>query len=327
MKAALIGAGNIGGVHSEAYKMIEDINLAAVVDNVPEKAKAIAAIHGARAYSTVDEMLENEAPDFVDICTPTFTHEEICLKAMEKKIHVLCEKPLALDEQSARNIVEASEKHDVIFMVAQVIRFWPEYQYLKEICDSGRYGKVLYAQFLRKGQAPTDSWFADPTKSGGGVLDLMIHDADFILHLLGEPDLVESESVLFASSHDYIRMRYSYGSNLLVDVEGGWIDYPTPFEMSYRVVFERAILEYKNDKIVMYPHGGRSSKTIVLEEMKNVIGLSKDAPSDGYYNEIRYFADCVKYGKKPEKVPPAQSLSCLKLVLEQLASRKKSLSV
>jgi predicted dehydrogenase len=319
LKAALIGAGNIGVVHSKAYKDIEDVSVVAVVDIDAEKARKIAADHGARAYSTLDEMMRNESPDFVDICTPTYTHEEIALKVMEKKLHVLCEKPLALNYQSAKKIVESSEKNGVIFMVAQVIRFWPEYEYLKKMSDEGSYGNILYANFTRKCQAPgKDIWFADSSKSGGAVLDFHIHDADFVMYLMGEPDKVESETFLYCPSHDYMRTRYIYSNNVLVEAEGGWIDYPIPFEMFYRVVFEKAILEYKNSKLVLYPRRGSFPEEITSDDIKNYINRVDFSSTNGYYNEIKYFTECIKKGMKAEKVAPRQSLSCMKMILDQM---------
>jgi predicted dehydrogenase len=319
LKMALIGAGNIGVVHSKVYEAIEDINVVAVVDIDAEKARKIAAAHGARAYSTVDEMMLNESLDFVDICTPTYTHEEIALKVIEKKLHVLCEKPLALNYQSAEKIVESAEKNGVIFMVAQVIRFWPEYEYLKKMSDEGSYGNILYANFIRKCQAPgKDIWFADSSKSGGAVLDLHIHDVDFVMYLMGEPDKVESETFLYCPAHDYMRTRYSYRNNVLVEAEGGWIDYPVPFEMFYKVVFENAILEYKNFKLTLYPLGGSVPDEISSDDIKNYIDRVDFSSIDGYYNEIKYFTECIKKGMNAVKVTPRQSLSCMKMILDQM---------
>ena len=87
-------------------------------------------------YTNFDEMLENENLDILDICLPTFLHADYSIKAMEKGIHVICEKPISLHAEDVERIYSTAHQNNVKFMVAQVLRFWPEYELLKELSDS-----------------------------------------------------------------------------------------------------------------------------------------------------------------------------------------------
>lgn len=132
MKVALVGAGGIGSVHLDVYKMIPDVELVAIADVDTAIAAAKAGSERIKIYETIDELLDDEKPDMVDICTPTYLHAEHAIKAMNKGVHVLCEKPVSIDMESAKKMQEAAVKNNVLFMVAHVIRFWPEYIFLKK---------------------------------------------------------------------------------------------------------------------------------------------------------------------------------------------------
>src|SRR5512137_1570548 len=123
INVALIGAGGIGNAHSNAYTRISDGKIIAVVDIRREYAEKLAAIHEAKVYTTVDEMLARESVHMVDICTPSFTHAAIAIQCAEHGLHVLSEKPIEYTSENAQTILDTVKKNNVMFMVAQVIRF------------------------------------------------------------------------------------------------------------------------------------------------------------------------------------------------------------
>ena len=113
----------------------------------------------------------------VDVCLPTDLHAEVTVAALEAGKHVLCEKPMALTVAECDRMVAAAKASGRFLMIAHCIRFWPEYIALKEIVDSGQYGKVTSALFRRISGLPKWSeWFPNPQRSGGAILDLHIHD-------------------------------------------------------------------------------------------------------------------------------------------------------
>ena len=129
--------------------------------------------------------------DILDICLPTFLHADYSIKAMEKGMHVICEKPISLHAEDVERIYSTAHQINVKFMVAQVLRFWPEYELLKELYDSQKYGKLLSASLTRLGGIPKwswDNWMRDEKRSGLVPFDLHIHDLDFIIYAFGTPN-------------------------------------------------------------------------------------------------------------------------------------------
>lgn len=323
MKVALIGAGGIGEAHSNAYLLMEDVKIAFVVDPVKENADKLAKVHGAKAYYSLDDLLANEKPDMVDICVPSYLHKEVAIKCMDAKIHTLCEKPIANKMEDALEMMEAYKRNGVLFMIAQVVRFMPEYVYLKKLCDNGDYGKLLHASFSRMCQAPIwgSGWYTDTTKSGLAPFELHIHDEDFIHYLLGLPKEVNSIGFDHPENHNsYVSTRYVYEDGLTVQAEGGWYSGPLPFFMEYMAIFDKAVIQFKDNTVMVYPKEGEAFKA----ELENVVNVTSDINlknAGGMYNEIRYFIDCIRNGKPIEVVTPEQSIGTLDMLLKELESR------
>lgn len=138
-------------------------------------------------------MLASADIDVVDICTPTHLHEEHVVAAARSGRDILCEKPMALTIESCDAMIDAVNEAGVRLMVAQVIRFWPEYQVIKEIVESERYGKVQWLSARRLSSPatwPWQGWLDEPAKSGGAI-----HDQDYIACLIGSPKRVQSRGL------------------------------------------------------------------------------------------------------------------------------------
>ena len=124
LKVGLIGVGGISGSHIPAWDAMEDTELAALCDIRPERMEPYP---DKRHYTDLDEMLEKEELDILDICLPTYLHVDFAIKAMQRGIHVICEKPISLKEEDVDRAYRTARENNVCFMVAQVLRFWPEY--------------------------------------------------------------------------------------------------------------------------------------------------------------------------------------------------------
>lgn len=133
LKVAVVGVGGISGAHIPVWEEMEDAELIALCDIRPEQMEKYENI---KHYTDFEEMLNNEEIDILDICLPTFLHADYAVKAMERGINVICEKPISLNEEDIDRVYSTAEKYNVKFMVAQVLRFWPEYELLKEIYDT-----------------------------------------------------------------------------------------------------------------------------------------------------------------------------------------------
>ena len=160
IRVGLIGAGFMGTMHSSVYSFLPNVKVAAVCDLDREKAEKIAQQQGAKVYTDPDALLADSSLklDLVDICLPTFLHAEYACKAAASGLNVLCEKPFALDLQSVDKIISAVDEAKVKLMVGQCVRFWPEYQVLKQVATEGRFGEIQGAWFSRLSPLPTWGW-------------------------------------------------------------------------------------------------------------------------------------------------------------------------
>ncbi len=302
LKVGLVGVGGISGAHIPAWDAMDDVELVALCDIRKER---LVPYPDKRHYLDFDEMLEKEQLDILDICLPTYMHVDFAVKAMEKGIHVLCEKPISLKAEDIERAYSTAHKMNVNFMVAQVLRFWPAYELLKEIYDTKRYGKLLSGYMGRLGGFPKwswDNWMQDKERSGMVPFDLHIHDLDFIVYAFGTPANVQKHRSQLPNQ-DYISAVYEF-SEFFITTETSWYAAPYPFTAGFRFQFEEALVVYEKGKCMIYQNDGQ-----ILDLSSNATGDtgSINLPkSNAYGNEIRYFTDCVLQGKFPEKVKPEE---------------------
>jgi predicted dehydrogenase len=331
-RVALIGAGGIGGAHSSAYQKLPQATVTAVLDVRAENAARLAEVHGARAYTDLDEMLARETLDMVDVCTPSFTHAEIVQRCAARGLHVLVEKPIANTYADAEAMVAAVRKNGVLFMVAQVIRFWPEYVFLKQVFEDQRYGSLVQAWFSRVCGAPLwewENWYTDPNRSGLAPFELHVHDLDYIHYLLGKPDAVRSLGINRKHINaSFLKTQYIYSSRpgVIVESEGGWWQGPLPFAATFRAVFEQAVLVYDNQKLTVCEAGADQARIVDLAGPGMGAGINLPN-TDGIYNEIAYFVDCVRSATPPAVLTPEQSLTTLRILLAELESARSGREV
>jgi predicted dehydrogenase len=250
-----------------------------------------------RIKGTTDwrELVAMPEVDVVDVCLPTPTHVEIVPAALASGKHVICEKPLARTAADARVIADAAAKATGLFMPAMCMRFWPEWEWVKTATDENRYGRVTAATFRRVGSYPA-GWFMNGQLSGGALLDLHVHDTDFVQHLFGKPRAVFSRGYTGQSGEvDHVLTQYLYdGGNApaMVSAEGAWTMTPGyGFTMRYTVVFERATADFDLAR----------KDTLLLTQDGKTEPVSH-AAHDGWTGELAYFLDCVKTGRRPQRV-------------------------
>ncbi len=246
LKIALAGVGGISGEHIPVWDKMEDAELSAICDIRPERMERYPE---KRRYTDFNEMLAKEDIDILDICLPTYLHTDYAVKAMEKGINVICEKPVSLNESDVQRVYSAARKTNVKFMAAHVLRFWWEYELIKKIFDSGKYGKLLSGYMSRLGTCPKwswDNWMKDPLRSGLVPYDLHVHDLDFMVYAFGKPVGVQSHRSK-RPEQDYISAVYNYG-DFFITAEAAWYAAPLPFGAGYRFQFEDAIITYIDGK-------------------------------------------------------------------------------
>lgn len=303
LKVGLVGVGGISGAHIPAWDGMNDAELVALCDIRPERMEKY---DGKRKYIDYDEMLANEELDIIDICLPTYLHADFAIKAMEKGINVVCEKPISLKKEDVKRVYDCAEKNNVKFMVAQVLRFWPEYELVKELKDSGKYGKLLTGGMYRLSARPRwswDGWMADEERSGLVPFDLHIHDLDFMVYAFGAPKDVQCHRSK-RPEQDAFNAVYDFG-DFFITSESAWYDAPYPFKAEFRFQFEKAVVANENGKMMIYEVEGDRiiDLSATAEGDTGDINLPK---SDAYLNELRYFADCVINDMPADKVKPEE---------------------
>ncbi len=307
LKVCLIGVGGISAVHVPAWLGMEDAELVGICDIRPEQMEQYPDI---RHYADMDEMLDAEKPDILDICLPTFLHVEYSMRAMDKGVNVLCEKPISLNEEDVEKVYACAEKNGVKFMIAHVLRWWNMYETVKELIDNQKYGKLLSGEMHRLSAIPGwswDGWMQDEKRSGFVPFDLHIHDLDFLVYALGVPTGMQSHRSK-RPEQDYFCVTYEFG-DVFVTAEASWYAAPVPFEAGFRFQFEKAVVVFNDGKFVIYSvDEGKIDLTPGASEnaseQEHKAGEIELPASDPYANEINYFAACVRENRPADKVKP-----------------------
>ncbi len=331
IKFGVIGCGFMGKMHSNCYKVIPGCQLVGVADIRLSEAKAVAKMTGCKIYKNADALINDPSLDAVDVCVPTYLHKQYTLKAAKAGKHVFCEKPMARNPKDAAEMVRAVRKAGVKMMLGMVCRFWPEYVELKKIVDSKKYGRLTSLVCTRIGSFPAfawNNWYGHEKLSGGAALDLHIHDTDYITYLLGQPKSVNTTGTKSKRGWDHVFTTYEY-PDTAVYAEGGWdLDPGCGFSMNFRARFaDNTVVEYASkDKPMTLYRNGKSSLIPISKVKIQVKGGGNISDLGGYYNEVKYWADCLKAGKKPTIVTAESALKTLGVVFKEfqsLSSKKK----
>jgi predicted dehydrogenase len=320
----------MGSTHLQAYGGVPNAELVALCSDDETKLSGdLSAIQGnldrpgqamdfgqAARYRLFDDLLADRNVEAVDLCVPSYLHAELAVKALAAGKHVLVEKPMALSGEECDTMIAASKTAGKVLMVAQVLRFWPDYAAAWEKVRSGKLGAVKAALFRRKCAAPAwGKWLKERDKSGGGVFDLLIHDFDFCLHLLGKPDSITAIGVEeLDKGIDIVEARLHYGHGAPVVISGGW-HHPSsyPFSMEFSIVCEGGTLDFHSGlrRLTLFAADGKSEEVALPE-------------ADGFQAELRAFASACESGQAPEICRPEDSALAIKMTLAMRASRERS---
>ncbi len=203
LKVGIIGCGRISVMHLGAIAQIDYAKLVACCDVEKEKADKVAKKHGATPYTSYKEMIDRENLDVVHICLPHYLHSKVALYAFCKGVHVLCEKPMDVDLQSAENAVKIAKEKGVLYGVIFQCRYNNSVRLVKNAVTSGKLGKIISARSTLTWTRP-DSYYAESDwkgtwdKEGGGVvIDQAIHSIDLVNWIVDSP--IESVSCSMAN--------------------------------------------------------------------------------------------------------------------------------
>ena len=322
MRVGLVGLGFMGRTHAASYAKIDDARIVAVADLLADEMRkspdlqTIVSPTGDPVawYTDYQDMFASEDLDSVDICLPTYLHAEASMAALEDGLPVLCEKPMALRTEDCDAMIEASERTGNPLMIAQCLRFWGEYELMRTKADPSGYGRILSMQLWRGSATPTAQiWMREAAHSGGAILDLHVHDVDYVQHALGLPKRVYAQggqSLGAERGYDYVLASYDYGPGVQVSAAAHWVDVPLPFAYRAHIRYERAYLQLDSS---LSP----SLRIYVGEGEERIPAFQGD---DAYTSEIRYFLNVVRTGSSPERCTPLEARNSVGLVMAEIAS-------
>jgi len=336
IRIGIVGFGVMGRQHLECYRRLPSVSVAAICDGDKARLRGGKVIKGnitdevfldlgdVALYTDYKKMFAKEQLDAVSITLPTYMHHDYAIKALDAGAHVLSEKPMAMNVEHCREMIEAAKANKKMLQIGHCIRFWPEYAKTKQIIDSGKYGRVLAASFRRISAVPGWSWhnwLIHAKQSGGAIMDLHIHDADFIQYLFGLPEAVRSEGAIGPSGgFDYVTTQYVYNNNSVVSAEGGFVMSPGfQFEMSFVILLEKATIVYDC----------RRKPTLQVYLAKGGPVAPEIEPGDGYSREITHFIARIGGKKLPIVISPLDSLNAIRIILAEKhsAESKKEVAI
>ena len=323
IKVGVVGTGFMAVAHIRAYQQVEGIEIGALCNpsgrnldgdfsdvhgNVGSDEPVKLNMKDVATYQSLGKLLANDSIDLIDITTPTFLHHGQALEALASGKHVLCEKPMTRTSQQAREITEAVKKAKGFFMPAMCLRFWPEWKWAKDAIDDDRFGRPLSARFRRVAEPPAwgQNSFLDGKKSGGGLLDLHIHDADFTAYCFGRPSHVYAQGHTKISGEiDHVLAQYTVDCGATVSAEGSWaMTKGFGFHMAYTINFENATVDYD------LARGDEALKLFETDEEAQTLKLDV---GDGYTGQISHMVESIQSGTTPNVVTAQDGLTSIEL--------------
>ncbi len=297
-RVGLIGAGTMGRTHARQWERIPDVELVGVLDPRTDAAQALGT-----AFGDWEALTAQARPDIIDICTPTPTHRDYVGRAAAAGLAVFAEKPLARTLADCDAIVEVVERAGVPFMAGHVVRYFPEYAAAKRLVDAGGVGTPAAVRTARMGGFPdtghADNWYADSARSGGVVLDLILHDFDWLRWTFGPVARVFARGLYgraeCAGRMDYALVTLRFASGVVGHVTGSWA-HPGGFRTTLEVAGDGGLIEHDSARSApltasLRVAGGGGGVAVPESPM---------APDeDPYFLELAAFVAALKAGTPP----------------------------
>jgi predicted dehydrogenase len=227
LRFGIVGAGAIAQTYAQSFQKCNHASVVAVADVRREAANALAEGLHCQGYDSHQAMIEFARPDAVVVCTPPDTHADISIYLLERGIHVLCEKPLSLDSDTAQKMLSAAQKSGVLLTMASKFRYVDDVVKAKSIVASGVLGEIILFENVFASRVDMSSrWNSDRSISGGGVLiDNGTHSVDVLRYFLGplaEVQVIEGKRVQGLSVEETVRIFVRSAEGTMGSVDLSW---------------------------------------------------------------------------------------------------------
>lgn len=292
IRLSVVGAGYLGQIHIK--KLVEN-NLAEFVgfyEIDPQRKAYIESEYGVSGFSSVDELVR--VSDAVIISSPTKTHFEYAKRFILDGLDVFVEKPLADSSRRALELAELAEKNRVVLQVGHIERFNPAYVYAR--------GYINCPIFI---EAHRMSLFKQRGIDVGVVFDLMVHDLDLVLDLMGEkPVSIFASSMPIVTQHeDIVNARLEFSGGRIANLTASRVSLKSMRKMRifepnsyYSIDFEKKEVELVSNAL---PACGQYEEFQLTDNIKFYRTVYKASDVDPIMEELSHFIDCVKTRARP----------------------------
>jgi predicted dehydrogenase len=319
MKVGIVGVGFMGTTHAAGWAETP-AEIVGFTAETQTEAGTISKQYETNTYHSLEDMLPDV--DVVDICSPTHLHHEMALKAAAAGKHIVCEKPLARTTKQAREIVQACREAGVQLLVAHVVRFFPEYALARAAVAEGQIGRPGVIRLHRgsyRPKKPAGNWFLDEVKSGGILMDLMIHDYDYARWIAGDVESVSARRVTQRHPEapvDYGLVILSHRSGALSHIAGAWAYPPPTFRTHLEIAGDRGLIEFDSDgtapiQNLILKTGGADAPDVALP--------SSPVSESPYTAQLKEFYLALAEGASP-RVSAADGLAAVQIAEAALES-------
>ena len=350
LKIGIIGCGGIAnGKHMPALKKQKDVEMVAFCDIIPEKAEEAAkkfGVEGAKTYVDYKELLADPEIDAVHVCTPNRSHSFITVDALHAGKHVMCEKPMAINSEEAKKMVDAAKETGLVLTIGYQNRQRNDSLYMKQEAENDTFGDIYYAEAtaIRRRAVPTWGVFLNEYEQGGGpLIDIGTHALDLTLWIMNnykpkycvgtayhklnndtqtgnawgdwDPEKFTVEDSAFGfvvmENGATIVLRSSWALNTL-DVR----------EAVTSVCGTKAGGDMGGNVRINSVRGGRQCVTEANMSAGGVAFYDGDSGSDPSSREARLFIDAIKKGTAPSTLP--EQAYCVTRILEGIYTSAKT---
>jgi len=320
MRVGIVGAGSMGAVHAASWQATPAALTGFFAESSSEAAR-LAEKFGARVYENYAALLNDV--DVVDICAPTHLHHDFVVQAAAARKHIVCEKPLARTLEQGRAMLDACRAANVKLFVAHVVRFFPQYALAKQNVVKGSIGKPAIVRLARetsRPRRPPGNWFFDFEKSGGMLLDLMIHDFDYARWIAGDVESVFAKSIATQNPDagiDFGLAILKHTNGALSHITGAWAFPPPTFRTAIEIAGDAGLIEWK------------SADTAPLEfflhqrdgDFPDVALPSSPLDEDPYTTQLKEFYSAL-VNNTPTRITAEDGLAALRIALAAIESAR-----
>jgi UDP-N-acetylglucosamine 3-dehydrogenase len=306
---AVIGTGQWGKNHARVYKELTSTELIAVCDVNPERAKAMAAQYGVKAYSDSAQMLKDKSIEAVNVCTWSTILAKEASKALNAGKHVLVEKPMATNTQQAQKLVKTAQENGLHLTVGFLMRFIPGLQIIRQSVENKKIGELVCATAKRVSQWP------ERIGDVGVVKDTAIHDID-VMRFISNADPIsvyaKTGRMRILKFEDYAHIMLTYKDGKSAFIESNWL---TPYKTrSLTVTGSEAIMRL--DYI---------TQDLWIEQQKETV-QPRNMFQEPLKQELQHFVDCIVDKKKP-LVTGEDGMRALEVAAAALQSSAKNRAI